>query len=76
MAKKIIIDNQTIMLDQFLKWCRVASTGGQSKYYILNNLVRVNGVPENRRSRKLKNRDLVEVENMGSFLVVSQMEEL
>ncbi len=75
MVNKIFINNE-IKLDQFLKWCRVASTGGQSKYYILNNMVRVNRVPENRRSRKLKDGDLVEVENMGSFLVVSQTEDL
>ncbi len=74
MVNKIFINNE-IKLDQFLKWCRVASTGGQSKYYILNNMVRVNSVPENRRSRKLKDGDLVEVENMGSFLVVSQTED-
>jgi len=74
-VNKIFINNE-IKLDQFLKWCRVASTGGQSKYYILNNMVRVNRVPEKRRSRKLKDGDLVEVENMGSFLVVSQTEDL
>ncbi|AGK99632.1 RNA-binding S4 domain-containing protein [Desulfoscipio gibsoniae] len=75
MVNKIFINKQ-IKLDQFLKWCHVASTGGQSKYYILNNMVRVNGIPENRRSRKLKDGDLVDVENIGSFVVVSQMEDL
>lgn len=74
MIKKIMVKDK-IALDQFLKWCRVASTGGQGKYYILNDMVQVNGVTENRRSRKLKNGDLVEVKNMGSFLVVSQMED-
>lgn len=75
MVNKILI-NSEIRLDQFLKWCRVATTGGQSKYYILNNMVRVNKILENRRSRKLKNGDLVDIENMGSFLVVSQTEDL
>lgn len=60
-----------IKLDQFLKWCRVASTGGHSKELIQNNMVTVNGVVENRRSRKLKHGDLVRVENMGSFRVAS-----
>jgi len=74
LVNKILINND-IKLDQFLKWCRVASTGGQSKYYILSNMVRVNRVTENRRSRKLKDGDLVEVKNIGSFLVVSQTED-
>ncbi len=59
-----------IKLDQFLKWCRAASTGGQSKQMINDHLVRVNGEPEDRRSRKLKDGDLVAVENMGSFRVL------
>lgn len=75
MVNKVLVNNE-IRLDQFLKWCRVATTGGQSKYFILNNMVRVNKISENRRSRKLKNGDLVDVENIGSFLVVSQMEDL
>ncbi|WP_337833514.1 RNA-binding S4 domain-containing protein [Desulfotruncus arcticus] len=63
-----------IRLDQFLKWSRTVSTGGQSKYLILNNKVKVNGVLENHRSRKLKHGDKVEIENMGSFRVVANRE--
>lgn len=63
-----------IRLDQFLKWSRTVSTGGQSKYLILNNKVKVNGVLENKRSRKLTHGDQVEVENMGSFRVVANRE--
>lgn len=69
MINDIYIKNE-IKLDQFLKWSHVASTGGQSKYFILNNMVRVNGIVENQRSRKLKDGDFVEVEDMGSFRVV------
>lgn len=61
-----------IKLDQFLKWCRAASTGGQSKQMIHSNMVTVNGAPENRRSRKLKDGDLVRVESMGSFRVLTR----
>jgi len=61
-----------IKLDQFLKWCRAASTGGQSKQMIHDHLVRVNGELEDRRSRKLKGGDLVVVENMGSFRVLTR----
>ncbi|SFR11910.1 RNA-binding S4 domain-containing protein [Desulfoscipio geothermicus] len=73
MAKDILIRDE-IKLDQFLKWSRVTSTGGQSKLLIASDMVRVNGRLENRRSRKLKHGDLVEVENMGSFRVVTEQE--
>ena len=63
-----------IRLDQFLKWSRTVSTGGQSKYLILNNQVKVNGILENHRSRKLMHGDQVEIKNMGSFRVVNKRE--
>lgn len=69
----IFVENE-IRLDQFLKWSRAVSTGGQSKYLIVNNKVKVNGVLENHRSRKLMHGDLVEVKNVGSFRVVTDRE--
>lgn len=50
---------ETIDLDQFLKTCGVA-TGGQAKQKIQAGLVKVNGVVETRRRRKLKVGDRVE----------------
>lgn len=69
MARDIKVDGE-IRLDQFLKWSRVASTGGQGKLLIAGNQVKVNGEIENHRSRKLKNGDLVEVVNAGAFRVL------
>jgi ribosome-associated protein len=73
LVKDILIRDE-IKLDQFLKWSRVASTGGQSKLLIAGDMVKVNGRLEKKRSRKLKHGDLVEVENMGSFRVVTEQE--
>ncbi len=47
-------------LDQFLKWCGIAATGGQAKVMIQGGDVRVNGVVETRRGRKLRRGDRVE----------------
>lgn len=66
--KAIYVDGE-IRLDRFLKWSKFVSTGGHSKYLIHNNMVAVNGVLENRRTRKLRQGDIMQVENMGSFLV-------
>lgn len=61
----------TIKLDQFLKWAGITATGGQSKILIQNHKVKVNGKVETRRSREIVPGDLIEVENVGQFKVIS-----
>ena len=46
-------------LDQFLKWNNLVSSGGEAKTLILLGNVKVNGVIETRRGRKLKKGDKV-----------------
>jgi ribosome-associated protein len=55
-------DNQTIKLDQFLKFVGVASTGGEAKLMIQGGGVKVNGETETRRGRKLVIGDSVMVQ--------------
>jgi ribosome-associated protein len=45
--------DQTIKLDQFLKWVGAASTGGEAKMMIQGGLVKVNGTSETRRGRQI-----------------------
>ncbi len=45
--------DRTIQLDQFLKWKGLVGTGGQAKLVIQGGEVRVNGVVETRRKKKL-----------------------
>lgn len=52
-------DEQTIQLDQFLKWQGLVSTGGQAKVVIQSGQVQLNGVVETRRKKKLKTGDKV-----------------
>ena len=52
-----------IKLAQFLKLLGIASTGGQAKHMILDGIVKVNGILETRRGRKLVTGDKVTVEN-------------
>lgn len=51
----------TIKLDQFLKWVGVAPTGGQAKLMIQDGEVLVNGAIETRRGKKLVTGDRVTV---------------
>lgn len=69
MTQKIKVNGE-IQLDQFLKWANITGSGGESKILIQAGHVKLNGTIETRRSRKLKNNDLVMVDGAGSFLVV------
>lgn len=52
---------ETIKLDQFLKLMNQVSTGGQAKIVIQSGEVKVNGVIETRRGRKLVKGDRVSI---------------
>jgi len=46
-------------LDQFLKWQNLVSSGGEAKILIKSGSIKVNGVIETRRGRKLTKGDKV-----------------
>ena len=46
-------------LDQFLKWKNLVSSGGEAKFLIKSGSIKVNGIIETRRGRKLKRGDKV-----------------
>lgn len=54
-------DADAIRLDQFLKLSGIADTGGQAKMMIQAGEVKLNGVAETRRRKKLAPGDVVEV---------------
>ncbi|ABO48555.1 RNA-binding S4 domain protein [Desulforamulus reducens MI-1] len=62
--------NKDIRLDQFLKWANITGSGGESKILIQSGHVKVNGITEIRRGKKLQSNDIVEVDGAGNFLVV------
>lgn len=53
------MQEDTIKLDQFLKFQGVVQTGGQAKLLIQSGEVKVNGAVETRRGRKLVKGDRV-----------------
>ena len=66
--KRIKITGEYITLGQFLKFARIISQGGEAKFYLATHKVKVNGEPENRRGRKLRGGDVVELDE-GKFIV-------
>ena len=62
-TEKITITSDFITLGQFLKYADVISTGGEAKLFLQENEVIINGENDNRRGRKLRDGDKVEILN-------------
>lgn len=71
---KLPIHTDSITLTQALKWANLVSTGGQAKKLIEQGTVKVNGVPEHRRHRKLQPGDVVHVEPLAVILEIQKKE--
>jgi ribosome-associated protein len=61
-TQEVAIRDEYITLGQLLKFVGVVDEGGEAKGYLVSHEVKVNGLPENRRGRKLRANDLIETE--------------
>lgn len=59
--KVFVVKGEYITLSQFLKEESIISSGGQAKWYLQDNPVILNGESENRRGKKLRTGDELEV---------------
>ena len=57
--EKIVIQTDTIQLDQLLKLAGVVPTGGAVKQLLLENRILINGVSETARRKKILPGDVV-----------------
>ena len=69
----VFINSEYITLGQFLKFKGLISNGSDAKIAVLERKITVNGVPENRRGRKIYPDDVVKIEK-SVFLVKSKHE--
>ncbi|KOO45915.1 S4 domain-containing protein YaaA [Priestia koreensis] len=69
--KEVRISTEVITLGQFLKLADVIQTGGMAKWFLQEYEVYVNQEPENRRGRKLKDQDIIDIPDVGKFVVIS-----
>lgn len=67
--EEIIINTDTIQLDQFLKWAGAVESGGQAKELVAADMVTVNGIVAKERRKKLRPGDIVAVANGGQWKV-------
>ncbi|GAA0467666.1 RNA-binding S4 domain-containing protein [Alkalibacillus silvisoli] len=72
MAEAIEIQTDEITLGQFLKLANIVESGGMLKLLLQDVAVYVNGEQDQRRGRKLKINDQVEVEDIGTFIVTKE----
>ena len=63
-VKNIIIRTDYITLGQLLKFADGPMEGGEAKAYLPSNKISVNGVEENRRGKKIRSGDIVELPEM------------
>lgn len=68
----IRIETEEIQLDQFLKWAGVLASGGEVKMLIENRQIKLNGETESARRRKLHAGDIIEIEGLGAWRVVTK----
>lgn len=64
MNKKIIdikINSEFITLGQFLKFADIIQSGGEAKFFLSQNTILINGIEDNRRGRKLRQGDEIEI---------------
>jgi len=61
--ENVEINTEYIKLDQFLKWAGACDNGAMAKGFVIDGFVKVNGIVELQRGKKLRNGDTVEFEN-------------
>ncbi|WP_431028530.1 S4 domain-containing protein YaaA [Lysinibacillus sp. LZ02] len=71
--KDIIIDTEFITLGQLLKITDAISSGGMAKWFLSENAVYVNGEVDDRRGRKLRDGDVVNIPGIGRFRIVNEI---
>lgn len=67
--QKVSITTEYVTLGQFLKLADIISGGGQAKFFLEDIQVKVNGEVDQRRGRKLRDGDTIEVEGFGDFQI-------
>jgi ribosome-associated protein len=61
-VRDVVLRDPEIRLGQLLKFAGLADTGGEAKLLLADGAVLVNGEPESRRGRTVRDGDVVEVD--------------
>ncbi|MEH7503394.1 S4 domain-containing protein YaaA [Neobacillus drentensis] len=69
MPEKINIDTEFITLGQFLKLAEVIQSGGMAKWFLSEHDIFINGEQDQRRGRKLRAGDKIQIAGFGEFVI-------
>lgn len=70
MLEEIRFDTEFITLGQLLKMTDAIDSGGMAKWFLSEHIVYVNGEVDQRRGRKLRHNDVVNIPGVGRFQLV------
>ncbi|HJF31722.1 MAG TPA: S4 domain-containing protein YaaA [Sporosarcina psychrophila] len=68
--ENLTIDTEFITLGQLLKMANVISSGGMAKWFLDEHIVYVNGEEEQRRGKKLRDGDIIKIQDIGTYKVI------
>ena len=68
---EIQVNALPIKLGQFLKLINIVQDGIEAKLLIVDKFVSINGIITTQRGKKLFNRDVVEIKDVGRYRVLS-----
>jgi len=63
------IETEYITLGQFLKAADVIATGGMAKWFLSENEILINGEKDQRRGRKLRSGDKIEILGLDTYIL-------
>lgn len=63
------IDTEFVTLGQLLKITNAISSGGMAKWFLEDHTVHVNGEEEQRRGKKLRDGDIIEIPGVGHYKI-------
>jgi S4 domain protein YaaA len=69
LMKDVKITTEYITLGQLVKFLSLVGSGGEVKFFLLENEILINGEIDNRRGRKIYPNDIVAINNQRYKLV-------
>ncbi|UXR78346.1 MULTISPECIES: S4 domain-containing protein YaaA [unclassified Staphylococcus] len=68
LAEEVTVDS-VLTLGQFLNYEGIIESGGQAKWFLQEYDVFLNGEHETRRGKKLSDGDVIEIPEVGSYVI-------
>jgi ribosome-associated protein len=69
LPEKIKLETEFITLGQFLKVADIIQSGGMAKWFLSEHDIFINGEQDQRRGRKLRSGDKIQIAGFGEFVI-------